>query len=143
MYPNKAHASLYSILQSTIPNPRISNTSLHNHAASFLELAHDFGQDRIDDLLNLVLLVRLLPMVRLVLLARVVLMRSPMVRNGGHDRLATGQVDINPASVLFSGILQAEIAADLLNPRLDLLNVVDGMIPLADDAVRRSAATHI
>lgn len=43
---------------------------------------------------------------------------------GRHDSLATSQVDVDTAGVVLGSVLQAEFAADLLNARLDLLDMV-------------------
>lgn len=45
--------------------------SLHNHTAGLFQLAHNLGQHRIDNLFDLVLLLRLLLLVMSMLLARV------------------------------------------------------------------------
>lgn len=65
-----------------------------------------------------------------------------MRRVGGHDGLTTGEVDVDPTGVILGGIFQAEFAADLLDARLDLLDVAGGVVALADDAGDRSALLH-
>lgn len=120
--------------------------SLHNHTAGLLQLAHDLGQHRIDNLFDLVLLLRMLLLVMSLLLARVpamrALVRCLVRRVGGHDSLTTGEIDVNPTSVILGGIFQAEFAANLLDARLDLLDVAGGVVALADDAGDRSAGQH-
>lgn len=74
----------------------------------------------------------LLLLVVLALLARVATLVRGMVR-GRHDRLATGEVNVDPASVILGGILQTELPADLLDTRLDLLHMVRGMVSLPHD----------
>lgn len=116
---------------------RIQKKALHNHTASLLELAHDLGQQCIDNLLDLIWLLLLLLLVVCLLLAGVLLVRAVrgclvrLIR--GHDGLAAGQVDVHPAGVLLSGILETQFAADLLNARLDLLDVACRVVALADD----------
>lgn len=41
-----------------------------------------------------------------------------------HDSLAASQVDVDTAGVFLGSVLQAEFAADLLDARLDLLDMV-------------------
>jgi hypothetical protein len=57
-----------------------------------------------------------------------------------HHSLSTLQVDVHPPGIFFSGILQAELLAYLLDPRLDLLNMVDGMVALANDDMKMALA---
>lgn len=55
-----------------------------------------------------------------------------------HHGLATSQVDIDPAGVFLGGVLQSQLATDLLNARLDFLDVARRVVALADDAGYRS-----
>ena len=51
-----------------------------------------------------------------------------------HLRGSTLEVDVHSASVGFGRVLQAEFLADLLDAWFDLLDVVWGVVPFADDA---------
>ena len=51
-----------------------------------------------------------------------------------HDGGAPLQVHVDAARVLLGGVLQAQLAADLLDLGFDLLDVVGGVVALADDA---------
>jgi hypothetical protein len=53
-----------------------------------------------------------------------------------HDRWPALEVDVHAAGVGFRYILQAELLADLLDAGLDLLDMVDGVVALADDSAR-------
>jgi hypothetical protein len=53
-----------------------------------------------------------------------------------HDRWPALEVDVHAAGIGFRDVLQAEFLADLLDAGLDLLNVVDGVVALADDSAR-------
>lgn len=111
--------------------------ALHDHTARLLQLAHDLGQQSIDNLFDLVLLLRLLVLLLLVmslLLARVATLVWCVVgRIVGHDSLATSEVNVNTAGVVFGSILQAEFTADLFDARFDLLDMAGGVVSLADD----------
>lgn len=50
---------------------------------------------------------------------------------GRHLRRAPGQIHIDPARVLLGGILQPQLATDLFDSRLDLLDVVGGVVSLS------------
>ena len=52
-------------------------------------------------------------------------------------RITAGQVDVHSALVLLCAVLQAELAANVLDRRLDLLDVVGRVITLADDTEAR------
>jgi hypothetical protein len=54
----------------------------------------------------------------------------------GHDRWPALEVDVHAAGVGFRYVLQAEFLADLLDAGLDLLDMVDGVVALADDSAR-------
>jgi hypothetical protein len=69
-----------------------------------------------------------LSMVWLVVLLRLTISSR---RNG----CSTSEVDVHSAFVVLGVVLEALLLADLLNTRLDLLNVVDRVIALADNAV--------
>ena len=119
---------------------------LHNNTASLLQLAHDLGQEGIDDLLDLVLLLGLLLLLLLstgvvLLLSRIGLLglrRVLVSRVRGHDSLATSQVHVDATGVLLSSILQAQLLADLLDTGLDLLHVVRRVVALSDDTKKSS-----
>lgn len=51
-----------------------------------------------------------------------------------HLCRSTFQVDVNPARVFLRCILETEFAADLFDPRLDLLDMANGMFAFANDA---------
>ena len=55
-----------------------------------------------------------------------------------HDRRTTSQVDVDPAGVFLGGELEMEFLADLLDARLDLLDVTGRVVALSDDAVSTS-----
>lgn len=66
-----------------------------------------------------------------VLLAGVLLVRRAV--RGRGNRLATSEVDVDPASVFLGGILETEFTADALNARLDLLHMVRRVVSLTND----------
>jgi hypothetical protein len=66
----------------------------------------------------------------------VILSPAPVLRRR-HDRRPASQVDVHASGVLLGRVLQAELLAHLLDARFDLLDVVDRVVALADDAVRR------
>jgi hypothetical protein len=85
------------------------------------------------------LLVLLLLLVVSLLLAGVPAVRASLVwclvrRVVGHDRLATGQVDVDTAGIVLGGIIQAEFLADLFDARLDLLDMAGRVVAFTDDA---------
>lgn len=55
-----------------------------------------------------------------------------------HDRWAALEVDVHAASIGLRHVLQAELLADLLDAGFDLLDVVGGVVTLADDARGRA-----
>lgn len=58
-------------------------------------------------------------------------------RRRGHVRdLVALEVDVYPALVLLGAVLQAELLAQVLDARLQLLNVADRVVALADDDVQ-------
>lgn len=67
----------------------------------------------------------------LVLLRLVVIRR----RDGTYIGRATGEVDINATGIVLGSVLQTHFAADLLNARLDLLDVVGGVNAFTDDTI--------
>jgi hypothetical protein len=132
-------------------------TRSHNHTASLLQLAENLGQHLLGKLLDLVglllllllvaLLVALLSLVSLVplLLARVAtvtLLGRMVTSRRGHDGLATGKVYVNATGIVFSRILQAQLLAHLLDTGLDFLDVVGGVVSLADNTRRYFSRTH-
>lgn len=68
-----------------------------------------------------------LSMVRLVVLLRLTIVRR-------RNRSSTGEVNVDSTFVVLGMVLEALLLADLLNTRLDLLDVVDRVIALADNA---------
>lgn len=50
------------------------------------------------------------------------------------------EVDIEPAFVLLGGIVEPQLLAQLLDPRLQLLHVAGRMVPLADNDVQMRLA---
>jgi hypothetical protein len=107
---------------------------LHNNTASLLQLAQHPRQYRIDDLLNLILVTLLLLLVLMRLLVVLLLMSMSMRRFGRKTiRRAASKIDIDSAFILLRRILQAQLATDLLHARLDLLNMVRGMVSLANN----------
>lgn len=52
------------------------------------------------------------------------------------DRGTALEVDVHASGVGLGHVFQAELVADLLDAGLDLLDVVDGVVSLADDAAR-------
>lgn len=106
----------------------------HNHAASLLQSANDARNNLINHLLELVrsliiLLGLVVRMMGLMLMWRVLRMGC------GHMRWSTRQIDIDSSSIILSCILQAQIAANLLHSRLDLLDMVNGVVALSDNPV--------
>lgn len=111
---------------------------LHNHTTSLLQLAQHARQYRVDDLLNLILVTLLLLLLLLLVLMRllvVLLLMSMSMRRFGRKtiRRATSKIDIDSALILLRRILQAQLTTDLLHARLDLLNMVRGMVSLANN----------
>jgi hypothetical protein len=68
-----------------------------------------------------------LPMVRLIILLRLT------IASRGNG-CSTSEVDVHSTFVLLGMVLEALLLADLLNTRFDLLNMVDRVIALADNA---------
>jgi hypothetical protein len=58
-------------------------------------------------------------------------MAMSMSSGGRHLRRAPGQIHIYPTRVLLGGILQSQLATDLFNPWLNLLDVVGGVVSLS------------
>jgi hypothetical protein len=120
-----------------VPNTR--KTSSHNHTASLLELAQNLGQHLLGELLELVRLLLLLVVSLLVtLLVSRVSRRAMVTSRGRHNSLTTSQVDINATGIFLGGILQPQLTANLLDARLDFLDVVRGVVSLADDTIARN-----
>lgn len=99
----------------------------HNHAAHLLE----FLEEEFSQVVSLVgtLLVWLgmgRCMVRSVMRSMVRLLRWHICR-------ATGQIDVNATSVIFGAVLQPKFPTDLLNPGLEFLDVVRGVVSFSDD----------
>lgn len=60
-----------------------------------------------------------------------------------HIHITTAEIDINAPLILFSMILQAQFATDLLDARLDLLHMADTMIPAADNHMKMRLAVRL
>jgi hypothetical protein len=97
----------------------------------------DGGVGQISTLALLVMLLLLLVVLAAVmlLLASVVTTTAAMVLTG-PEGLAALQVDVDPAGILLGAILQAQLAAQLLDLGLELLDVVGRVVALADDGVQ-------
>jgi hypothetical protein len=54
--------------------------------------------------------------------------------------LAAGQVDVNSTLILLGSVRESQLLTQLLNARLNLLHMADGMIALADDDVQMGLA---
>lgn len=131
---------------------------LHDGAAVLLQLAHQLGQ-KIRAIILLVLLllvlatmVLLVPTMMLLLMPTVILLLVPAVlllmavvvlrppRHGpgrGHDGLPALQIDQDaPRVLLVGGIVEPELAAQLLDGGLELLHAARAVVPLADDGVQ-------
>lgn len=85
----------------------------------------------------LVGLARVLPVGLLVLLVLLVLSAVGSLVVRGHNSLATGQVDVDTASVILGRILQTEFLANLLDARLDLLDMANRVVALSDNPTTR------
>lgn len=125
-------------LHHAIPNtePPSNKHTLHNHTTSLLKLPHNPRQHSIDNLLHLILLLLRLLLV-MCLLTRILvggMLRRLMRRIWRHHGLAPSEVHVDPAGIFLGGILQAQFATDLLNARLDFLDVSSRVVTLADDA---------
>lgn len=126
--------------------------ALHDRAA-VAQLAHKLANELLHGVLSLLLaaaavlllLATMLLAAMMLLLATTAVVRllmlsgvaaattSALVRR--RNSLAAGEVDVHPAGVLFGVVLEAELAADLLDAGLDLLDVVCAVVALSDDAV--------
>lgn len=136
-------------------------TALHDSTTVLLEETNDLGHVLLDLLLvvHLVCSLLLLLVVLLValLLRRVSLLLVALVSkrigslvlglsmvglivllrltiSSRRDGCSTSEVDVHSTFVVLGMVLEALLLADLLNTRLDLLNVVDRVIALADNA---------
>ena len=148
---------------------QIQKKKLHNNAAVLAELGK-IVLHHLLDLVPLLLLLRLLLILGLrlvpllwlllILLAAVLLtpvmrllvalaaggMVPPLVASGlrGQRRrgahLAARQVDIHAALVLLGRVVQPHLLADLLDARLDLLDVPGAVVALADDHMQMRLA---
>lgn len=58
---------------------------------------------------------------------------------GGWLGLATGKINVDSTLVLLRVVLQAQLAADVLDCGLDLLDMVDRVVSLANDTLRRES----
>ena len=67
---------------------------------------------------------------------RLVLVAIIVVRHLRRSIAARLQLDVHATLVVLSVVLQAKFTADLLDARLNLLHVVDGVVSLADDHVQ-------
>ena len=121
----------------------------HDDAARLLQLAQDPRQRLFHELRNLVLLLVLSAMVLLlaaVLATMVLLLLAtgvPVLAAAAtsmmllrRDRLAALQINVYPPGVVLGGVLEAELAAQLLDLGLDLLHVARRVVALADDGVQ-------
>ena len=72
-------------------------------------------------------LVLRLSVVRLVVLLRLTISRR-------RNSCSTSEVDVDSTFVVLGMVLETLLLADLLNTRLDLLNMIDRVIALADNA---------
>lgn len=68
-----------------------------------------------------------LPMMRLIVLLGLTIASR-------RDSCSTSKIDVDSAFIMLGVVLEALLLADLLDARLDLLNVVDRVIALADNA---------
>ena len=84
----------------------------------------------------------LLLLLLLLLLTIALLIATPTV-DVLHIDIATAQIDVNAALVLLGVILQAELATDLLDAGLDLLDVAGAVVALADDDVQVRLAVRL
>lgn len=136
-------------------------TTLHDCTAVLLEEANDLGKVLLDLLfvvhllcsllLLLVLLVTLLlSRISLLLLALLIskrvcslVLRLSMMRlvvllgltiASRRDGCSTSKVDVDSAFIVLGVVLKTLLLTDLLDARLNLLNVVDRVIALADNA---------
>jgi len=128
------------------PNPRREISKALHDGAAVAQLAHKLANELLHIVLSLLLaaaaVVLLLATMVLLLATAVVRLLLPgvatttttaMVR--GRDSLPASEIDVDAAGVLFGMVLKAELAADLLDAGLDLLNVVHAVVALSDDAV--------
>jgi hypothetical protein len=118
----------------------------HNRTA--LEHLEQLGQPLLNQLLNLIILVLLpttmmLPTLMLPAmgLAPMMLPRIPTVAGCLRRRrhlmhCPTLQVNENPPFILLRAVLQPQFPAYLLNPRLDLLDMVPAVVPLSHNNVK-------
>jgi len=71
----------------------------------------------------------------------IVLLRLTIVRR--RNSSSTSEVDVDSTFVVLGMVLEALLLADLLNTRLDLLDMVDRVIALADNAASNIRDVHI
>lgn len=123
---------------------------LHNDTA-ITKLTKNRGKYFVNNFLHIILLPGLLLALLVVLIvllllvlwllagisttAAVVRLLLLVLMSRRHISRSTGQIHIDPTSIVFHGILQPEFLADLFDTRLDLLDMINGVISLADDAV--------
>lgn len=62
------------------------------------------------------------------------IMMVPSISVWRHFCRSASEVHVDPTFVRFSGILKTEVLTDLFDSRLDLLDVVCGMVALSDDS---------
>lgn len=77
------------------------------------------------------------------LVARVPRRAALVTSRGRHNSLATSQVHVDATGVILSGILQPQLPAHLFDARLDFLDVVHGVVSLADDTMARSSVSRV
>ena len=137
------------------------NRFSHDHTASLLQLIENLRQNRINHLLDLILVARTLLLLLLLLLLlrtgillllllmrvsigtrRMLLMLRVLliVRMIGrwrslHIRRSTSQIHINAPCVLLSRVLETEFLADLFYSGLDFLDMIGGVVAFADNSI--------
>lgn len=157
IYPNPVIFKIKQHIETL--NTNNPSALLHDRTASLFQLSQNLGQLLLDHLHNLVLLVLLSMLLSLLLMPALVpstlvlslsLMRRPsmallrlpitttiaMRHISRPQRLTTLQINVYPASVLLSPVLEPELATQLLDLGLDLLHVVGRVVALADNGVQ-------
>lgn len=135
-------------------------TALHDCTTILLEEANNLGKVLLDFLLVVhllsslllllvvllvTLLLRRISLLLLLVSKRVgsLVLRLPVVRlivllgltiASRRDSCSTSKVDVDSAFIVLGMVLESLFLADLLDARLDLLNVVDRVVALADNA---------
>lgn len=148
-YPPPTHIIVH-------PSNNRARASLHDGTATS-EHSEDLGKSLLDlflhiHLLRVVLLAMLLLLVML-LLSAMLLMPTAMLLSSviatttttttalrDLTHRSTRQIDIYPPLVSLGLVLQSQLPTDLLHARLDLLHMVNAMVPLADDDMQMRLA---